>query len=329
MTVGPETRSDDGFLSQAVRIESADGLIVNLRVLRPTGRSDPLPLVILLGGLRTGQNAVDLLGNPGNMAIAALDYPYEGPTRIRGTAQVLRVLPSIQRALLDVPPALSIALDWLIQQSWIDPARVELMGVSLGVPFVAVAGAIDSRFRRVWLVHGSSDNRDWIANRLESRIENPWLRSLAAGLLHLLAHGASFRTTEWAPRIAPRETVVIGAARDEQMDRAAVEQLYAAVRQPKELLWSDTGHIRPGAADIVRELLQMARSRIVGRNESSGTAVESIPRSVSGARAPDESQPAAARNSASGHSPVIDRVFSASVSPSVTSPSSAAGTPRM
>jgi dienelactone hydrolase len=258
----------DGFVGQGVELTSDQGLVVNLRVLRPASAVARLPLVILLGGHRTGRDAVDVLGNPGGMAVAALDYPYHGPERLRGFRQIISRVPEIQRGLLDTPHAVSLALDWLVTQPWVDPSRIELMGVSLGVPFVAVAGANDQRFRRVWLVHGGFNNREWLANRLESRIENDLVRSAAAGLLHGLAHGPSFQTGQWVSKISPRPVVIIGASEDEQMPRESVEKLYDAARAPKELQWSEGGHVRPHRVEIVRQLLAMVRTRILADGES-------------------------------------------------------------
>ncbi|MBI4627064.1 MAG: hypothetical protein HY736_28050 [Verrucomicrobia bacterium] len=259
---GPEVRQSRDYVSQSVRITGSTGLTVDLRVLRPAGGTRRLPLVVLLGGHRTGRDAVDVVGDPGAIVVAALDYPYRGPERPHGLLESVGSVPAIQRGLRDTPPAVSLALDWLIARPWVDAARVELMGVSLGVPFAAVAGALDDRFRRVWLIHGGVGNRAWIANRLEGRITNKPLRDMAAGLVHLLAYGSSFKTEEWAPRIAPRAVIVVGAREDEQMPRENVEQLYAAARAPKEILWSDGGHVGPNRADIVRQLLAMVRSRI-------------------------------------------------------------------
>lgn len=258
-----EVTTPDGYISQAVRVTSTTGLAVELRVLRPAIVTDPLPMVVLLGGHRTGRNAVDIVGDPRGIVIAALDYPYHGPERIRGLAQSLRTVPAIQRGLLDTPPAVSLALDWLLTQPWVDHERVELMGVSLGVPFAAVAGALDDRFRRVWLIHGGADNRAWLANRLEPKISNRLLRESSATLLHLLAYGSSFETERWAPLIAPRPVVIIGARDDEQMPPANVAKLFAATGEPKELLWTEGQHIRPSRPEIVQQLLDIVRSRIV------------------------------------------------------------------
>jgi dienelactone hydrolase len=261
--VGAEVTQPGGYISQSVRVSAETGLVVNFRVLRPNRATKPLPLVILMAGHRTGRDAIELIGDPGPIMVAAMDYPYDGPERPRGVRETARTVRLARQALLDTPPAVSVALDWLVAHKAVDAARIELMGVSLGVPFAAVAGALDERFRRVWLVHGGVDNRAWLADRLQSRISHGRLRETAAGLLHLLAYGASFQNDEWVARIAPRATVVIGARADEQMPPESVEELFAAAREPKTLLWSEGGHVQPNRPEIVQSLLEMARSRIL------------------------------------------------------------------
>jgi dienelactone hydrolase len=260
--VKPDPRPAGAFLSETVRVTANTGLTVDLRVLRPAGQTRPLPLVVLLGGHRTGRNAVEVVGDPGQLVVAALDYPYQGPQEVRGWRQTIAAVPVIQRALLDTPPAISLAVDWLERQPWVARQKVEIVGVSLGVPFVAAAGALDPRFQRVWLIHGGADNRRWIAHSLRDRVKNDWLRAQAATLVYLLAYGRSFDTAEWAARIAPRPLIVIGAMDDERLPRHMVKRLYAVAGEPKELIWTEGGHINPDQPEIVRQLLQIVRSRI-------------------------------------------------------------------
>lgn len=251
-----------GFTSQALHLSTASGLRVDARLLRPTMQDGPLPVIVLLGGHRTGRNAVDLVGHPGPFVMVALDYPYHGEIEIRSVASFFRGLREIQQALLDTPPAVSLVLDWLAAQPWADTGRAELVGVSFGAPFVAVAGALDERFRRVWIIHGGAGNRGWIEHNLKKRVPQDWLRPAAATLAHLLAYGSSFDTEDWVARIAPRELVVVGAREDERLPPHKVERLYAAARQPKELIWTEGGHIDPRRPELVRALLKLVRDRI-------------------------------------------------------------------
>lgn len=252
----------DGLHQTLVELQANNGLTVRFRVMRPGDSSEPLPLVVLLAGHRTGSQAVELIGDPGPLAVAALDYPYQGPEKIRSVWSGVTNLAGIQRALLDTPPAVSVTLNWLVEQPWVDAERIELIGASLGVPFATVAGALDKRFQRVWLLHGGADNREWLASSLRRKVEHPTARELVSSLLHLLAHGASFDTAGWVARIAPRPVVVIGASDDESLTRETVRKLHAAAGEPKELLWTTGGHVTSKRTEVIRDLLGLVRERI-------------------------------------------------------------------
>ena len=250
-----------GFLSQGVTLSTASGLRIDARALRPAAQDAPLPVVVVLGGHRTGRDAVKLVGDPGQAVIVALDYPYHARP-VRSAASFFRAVGDIQQALLDTPPAASLVLDWLASEPWADTSRAELVGVSFGVPFVAVAGALDERFTRVWLIHGGAGNRGWIKHNLRERIPQDWLRPWVSSLVHLLVYGNSFETEQWAARIAPRPVVIIGARDDERLPEHKVLNLYHAAGQPKELIWTEGGHIDPRRPELVQALLDIVRARL-------------------------------------------------------------------
>jgi dienelactone hydrolase len=251
-----------GFVSQGVTLHTDTGLRIDARVLRPTAQHRPLPVVVLLGGHRTGRDAVRLIGHPGEAVMVALDYPYHGATRIDSGASFLRSINEVQETLLNTPPAASVVLDWLESQPWADTGRAELVGVSFGAPFVAVAGALDTRFTRVWIIHGGAGNRGWIEHNLDGIVRPRWLRPIAASLIHLLIHGSSFDTEAWVARIAPRPVVIIGARDDRRLPEHKVRKLYEAAQPPKELIWTEGGHVHPRRPDLVQPLLGIVRERI-------------------------------------------------------------------
>jgi dienelactone hydrolase len=257
-----ELAGGGAFVSESVRLGSSSGLEVSFRVLRPPGDAVRVPVVVIMGGHRTGRDAVDLVGNPGQVAVVALDYPYDGPERPRGLRQSLATIPAVRRALLDTPAAALLVRDWLALQPWVDADRVEIVGASLGGPFATIVGALDPRFRRVWVIHAGADLRAWLGHNLESRIGNSLLRWVAARILYVLARGRTFEPGRWIGRIAPRPVVIVGAENDERLPPILVERLRGAASPGTELLWMTGGHVNPDEREIVQELLELVRSRV-------------------------------------------------------------------
>ena len=255
----------DGIVQKLVRLESSTGLRVTMRVVRPaTAPGETLPVIIVMGGEGTGKDAVDLVGAPQGVAYLALDYPYEGDQELDAFWESLTAIPGIQQAFLDSPPAMSLALDWALQQAWVHPGRIELVGASLGVPFTAVAGALDDRFTRVWLLHGGAENVPWVMHVGRRYVENEFLRGLLARAALLLVYGNSFETMDWIPEIAPRPLIIV-AARDDDFVPPEAQQPFveaAAASEHIEIVWTEGRHIRPTRRDELQQLLDIVLGRI-------------------------------------------------------------------
>jgi fermentation-respiration switch protein FrsA (DUF1100 family) len=256
--------SESSVVHQTVQLESSTGLQVDMRLLRPaTAPGETLPVIVVMGGEGTGKDAVDLVGEPRGVAYLALDYPYRGSQELDAFWESVSAIPAIQQAFLDSPPAMSLAMDWAEQQAWFDADNVELVGASLGVPFTAVAGAIDERFTRVWLLHGGADNVPWVMHAGRRYIQNDFLRGVIARGALLLVYGNSFRTMDWIPKIAPRPLVIVAARDDDYVPREAQEPFIAAAESEHiELIWTEGRHIRPTRRSELQQLLDVVLSRI-------------------------------------------------------------------
>jgi hypothetical protein len=247
----------DGQAASSVVLESDSGLEVFLRVVRDAAVSEPLPVLIVLGGHRTGSDAIGLFGEVGERAVVALDYPYSGPERIRGLIQSAKAIPWIRQAFLDTPPAVSLVLDWLHEQPWVDTSRIVMVGASLGVPFATKAAVRDERLTGLLLVHGAADNRLWLQKNVARRIDTEILKPLTATLLHWLAYGPLFDTAANVAAVTPRPVLVVGARDDERTPAGQTEALFEAANEPKLLRWTEGQHVQPGRTDIIDELLRI------------------------------------------------------------------------
>ena len=253
-----ETIQRDGQASEFVTLRSDSGLVVSLRTIRDVSGDDRLPVLVVLGGHRAGSDAVELFGHVGNRAVVALDYPYDGPEKVKGVVAIVSTIPLAREAFLDTPPAVSLVIDWLTEQSWVDTEQVILVGASLGVPFAAASAARDKRIKGILLVHGAADNRLWIQTQIARRNDYRLLHRPVSTIFHWLAYGPTFDTAKNVAAIAPRPVLVIGARDDERMPAGQTEALFKAAREPKWLRWTEGRHVQPGRGEIVTDLLRIA-----------------------------------------------------------------------
>ena len=252
-----------GQQSLSVRLTSDSGLAVFFRVVRNTASPGPQPVLIVLGGHRTGSDAVELFGDVGQRAVVGIDYPYDGPQKVKGAVPIAKAIPKARQAFLETVPAVSLVIDWLVEQSWVDRDRIILIGASLGVPFATTAAGRDRRIAGLILVHGAADNRLWLQTQVERRVDTEILHYPLATVLHWLAYGPVLDTREHIARVAPRPVLIIGARDDERTPAGQSELLFEAAREPRKLRFTDGLHIQPNRPEIIAELLRVADEELV------------------------------------------------------------------
>jgi fermentation-respiration switch protein FrsA (DUF1100 family) len=218
---------------------------------------------VILGGHRTGRDAVDLFGDVRGRAIVGVDYPYDGPDKVRGILATAKAIPLARQAILDTVPAVSLVIDWLLTQSWVDSDRIIIVGASLGVPFAAAAAAREPRISGAILVHGAADNRLWLEVQVARRIKNEALHYPLSNILNWLAYGPVFDTPRFVTMISPRPVLIVGATKDERTPAGQAELLFDAAGEPRRLRYTDGLHIQPGRADIVADLLRIADEELM------------------------------------------------------------------
>jgi dienelactone hydrolase len=256
-------RHDRGMLEQELALESATGLRVRVAVRRPA----PVPgdtarhmLFLLLGGHERGRGAAALVADTRGTVVASFDYPFDGNHRAKGLAVVAQV-PAIRRALYDIPPAVTLALDYLMGRPDVDPARVELVGASFGASFGTIAAARDRRVARLWIAHGGGKPFAMINAGLRKEIPFAPLRWPVAGLATLLASGPRFAAERWVARVSPRPVVMLNALDDERIPRESVSALWNAAREPRSQVWLPGPHMQGNRQEVLRALVDTVMAR--------------------------------------------------------------------
>lgn len=242
----------DGKALTEVTLVSDRGLEVLARV-RAAGSRDGerRPAVILLGGYKTGRKVVDIPEESADLVLLSIDYPYDGPRRPRGL-DWLRYFGTMRQAVFDTPPAVLLAAQYLYSREDVDPRRVSIIGVSLGVPFSVAAAATDKRIAGAALLHGGGDISTMAYYAFRDRGSDRVMRALAWGLAWVVA---PLEPTRYAGDLAPRPVLMVNAAGDEFIPRTSVLELYGALREPKKIVWLDSAHVATNDEQVVETLM--------------------------------------------------------------------------
>ncbi|RJP81353.1 MAG: hypothetical protein C4524_02250, partial [Candidatus Zixiibacteriota bacterium] len=158
------SQSREGF---TVRSLSVQGNAEHGRTVRfwaylcaPDSIPEPLPAFVLVGGMYTGRDAINVISDRPELArravFIALDYPYVEPEG-RGVMDIVRHIPSGRQGLLDGVEAIRLAIDYLQGHPGVDPQRIVLLGVSLGAFYAVDAGGVDRRPAAVMAFMGGGD----------------------------------------------------------------------------------------------------------------------------------------------------------------------------
>ncbi len=166
--------------------------------------------------------------------------------------------PLVRRRLITEPAFvaqsvadLRVGVDMLASTPAVDPSRIGYVGFSLGGMLGTVFTAGEARIRAAAIVIAGSFayKRYWERGATE---EERVRRRAAAE-----ATDPAF----FAPAIAPRPFLMVNTTDDPVFPRAAVETLFAAAREPKELRWRPGTHHQWGAG-IYRDVFTFLQAAL-------------------------------------------------------------------
>ena len=252
---------DGNSIFRHITLNSNSGLKVKMTMRLPLERTEKgLPLVFILGGERTGRDAVHLVSQQQPVILAAISYPSHENWAREGV-KLIDIRP-YQQTVRDTAPAVLLALDYLLAQESVDEQQVELVGVSLGAFFVGIPAALDKRVTRTWLVHGAGEPEKVIAHKLKERIKIVFLRKAMAWASARLIAVESMRPENWLWRVSPRKLVFINAKDDEELPLSSVIALHRSASQPYEVIWTEGQHINTGRTEVVQGLVNLIMHRV-------------------------------------------------------------------
>ena len=253
----------DSRLCRDVVLDPAAERPVRIAISTPKDAGpEPLPTVILVGGLRTGREALRHLPDLGRNAVITYEYPLRRDHWRRGflPAQIA----AARAAALAVPRQLAGVVRWTRAQPWADPDRVSLVGVSLGALVLPAA-------QRMAAAHGERLGPSILAYGGTNLFAI--LRANLAQDGAVVAHGAALlgslglRAIEPAfhlPRLVG-EFLLINGRDDPRIPAGSAAGLHRLTPEPKEVHLLAAGHFDASDRELVDEILTLCRAWLAQR----------------------------------------------------------------
>lgn len=207
----------------------------------------PMPLVVVIGGLGGGSDSVReisrVLGDPGDNAFVGYDWPL--PTREPGVGEILLRLPEYRRRVLSVPGQVDALLAWASREGWADPARVSLLGYSLGAFVVPASQRLAEQrgvpVRCTILAYAGAPIGAVIAGHPGAGPR--WARGVLGAGADLLLHPVE--PSVHLPHLRGR-FLVLGAPGDRLIARAAAERMETLTPAPRTIVRIQGEHMGVG-----------------------------------------------------------------------------------
>jgi surfactin synthase thioesterase subunit len=235
------------------------GFTVNLPAASPSGK---LPLLIVLGGLETGENNIRYIKYAGDNAIIGYDWPM--PLHFPAGKDLLLQSPGLYRRLLTIPGQVASMIVWLRRQPWADATRVSLLGYSLGALALPVVERFVERNGHSigWTIiaYGGAPFGSLLSG--SDYIKPAWLQNVLVPVID--AALTPFQPAVHLPHLKSRFLVLEGKE-DEFVPEEARRNLREAVPEPKTVVVFEGTHIGVGAKhlDLLQRIIETSRSWLI------------------------------------------------------------------
>lgn len=252
------------------RLTNDRGLRVRGNVRVATDQAGPQPVLLILGGLRTGRETLAYLGPSDGVVLVALDYPYDGKKERLSPWEFLRGLPAMRHAVLNTVPAAMLAVDYLLGRDDVDPRRIVLVGGSLGALF-SPAVADDERVSAVALLFGGADLQTIARANLKAPV---YLDRLAAWILSVLV--SPVEPSKYIGRISPRPLLMLSATGDRQIPERCARLLHERAGTSKTVRWIAAGHVHVRDEEFGRLVARELASWLADNDLAPRQALDSV-----------------------------------------------------
>ncbi|MFO0997408.1 MAG: hypothetical protein U1F33_12065 [Alphaproteobacteria bacterium] len=245
-------------------LTAPDRLPVHFTVSLPEdGIAGRMPVLLIVGGLRSGRENLERLPPLGPNALISVEYPGRDAIRDKALAIPERIA-TIRRSATAMPEQLAAVLDWARAQAWADPGRVSLLGYSLGAVFMPVtqekARANGIAVETTIMAFGGADVGHIIPTAL--RIETPLLRKVVGVLATSLLHPVEPRY--FLPRMSG-DILIVNAEDDELIPPTSSALMTELAPEPKWVVTMPGEHIDPRDPAMLQKVVDVTKAWLIER----------------------------------------------------------------
>lgn len=214
----------------------------------PKKFAPPYPAVVLLAGsgghkdtdyVRIASDMMSTLG----YATISLDAQYHGERSRPGRSGDIHLINSdtMRDAWIQTVVDLRRAVDYLQSRPDIDAKKIGYLGFSQGGMIGGTFIGVEPRIAAACLAIPGGGFLEWGPKA------GLWKETTPA----IEANAALTDPVHFIGRFSPRPLLMLSARRDELIPKFATDALFNAAKEPKELVWFDSGHVLPPNALII------------------------------------------------------------------------------
>ena len=231
------------FRRTALYFDTVPGERLPVILTRPEKGDGPFPCIVFLHGIGQSKGFIDEICGPFNeagFAMITFDQLMQGERKLsKDTPYLLQGKAFRRRAGATVIDARRV-VDYLETRPDIDPNRIYLVGASYGAITGSTAAAKEKRFKAAVLIYGGGN--------LDALLKAPLIRENTGWWLDLVIPVAKVflgvsDPVQYVAGISPRPVLFQGGSHDQLVAPQAVQALYDAAKEPKEISWYESDHI--------------------------------------------------------------------------------------
>ena len=203
----------------------------------------PMPVLLIVGGLRSGRENLERLPSFGANALISFEYPHRDIIRDKSRGAPERLL-HVYRSSRATAEQLAAIIRWAGAEQWADARRIGLLGYSLGA-MVAPVAHVKAKASGIHhgvtiLAFGGADLGTIVPRVL--KIKSPFLEAPTAWIGGALLNAVE--PAHFLP-VIESQVLIIHAERDELIPPASQRLLERLTPDPKWVVTMPGDHIDP------------------------------------------------------------------------------------